>query len=161
MVKYWLQFLKMTEFIKKIEYYCLYQERCHNEVIQKLYQIKCPKEFQDEVIAHLITNNYLNEERFAILFTQSKFNQKQWGKVRIENELKQKNISSRNIQKALSKINNEEYLQVFQENTILSWDAILEKNKIKKIKKFTDYWLRKGFEKELVYQKAKELLKTI
>jgi regulatory protein len=149
----------MTEYIKKLEYYCSYQERCHQEVVQKLYLIKCPTDTHDEVIAHLINNNYLNEERFAVIFTQSKLHQKHWGKMRLENELKQRKISSRNIQTAFRKIDEVEYLQIFNENSLKIWNGILEKNKIKKLKKFIDYWLRKGFEQDLIYQKGKELLK--
>ena len=148
----------MIEFIKKLEYYCVYQERCHQEVIQKLYQLKCPKDFQDEVIAHLITNNYLNEERFASIYTQSKLHQKHWGKIRLENELKQKNISSKIIQIALNKIDETEYLKIFNENALKTWNSWTEKNKTKKLKKFSDYWLRKGFESDLIYPKGKELL---
>jgi regulatory protein len=79
--------------------------------------------------------------------------------MRLENELKQRKISSRNIQTALKKIDEVEYLQIFNENSLKIWNGILEKNKIKKLKKFTDYWLRKGFEQDLIYQKGKELLR--
>jgi regulatory protein len=147
----------MQEFLKKLEYYCSYQERCHQEVLQKLYQIKCPIEHHDLVIFYLIENNYLNEERFALLFTQSKLHQKQWGKLRLENELKQRNISSRIIQTALKNINQEEYLQIFETHSQKTWDSFQEKNKIKKQKKFTDYWIRKGFELDIIFQKGKEL----
>jgi regulatory protein len=148
----------MQEFLKKLEYYCSYQERCHQEVKQKLYQIKCPTELHDEVISNLIENNYLNEERFALLFTQSKLHQKQWGKLRLENELKQRNISNRNITTALKKIDQEEYHQIFETHSEKIWYAIQEKNKIKKLKKFSDYWIRKGFEIDLIFQKGKELI---
>ena len=151
----------MNEYLKKLEYYCVYQERCHQEVTQKLYQIKCPKEYHDEVIVQLINNNYLNEERFSILFTQSKLHQKIWGKKRLENELKQRNISTRIIQTALKNINHQEYLELFNFNAEKSWDTITEKNKLKKLKKFTDYWLRKGFEKDLIYEKGNELLNIL
>lgn len=151
----------MEEFLKKLEYYCVYQERCHHEVLQKLYQIKCPKVYHDEIIAQLINNNYLNEERFSLIFTQSKFHQKHWGKIRLEIELKQRNIGSRIIQIALKNINQEEYLELFNLNSEKFWETITEKNKIKKLKKFTDYWLRKGFEQDLVYAKGNELLNNI
>jgi regulatory protein len=148
----------MQEYLKKLEYYCSYQERCHQEVLQKLYQIKCPIEYHDQIIVHLIENNYLNEERFSFLFTQSKLHQKQWGKIRLEIELKQRNISNRNIQLALKNIDKQEYNQIFEIYSEKIWNSITEKNKIKKLKKFIDYWIRKGFESDLVYQKGNELL---
>jgi regulatory protein len=148
----------MQEYLKKLEYYCSYQERCHQEVIQKLYQINCLIEHHDEIISNLIENNYLNEERFAILFTQSKLHQKQWGKIRLENELKQRNISNRNIQTALKKIDQEEYYQIFEVHSEKIWHSIPEKIKIKKLKKFSYYWIRKGFESDLIFKKGKELM---
>lgn len=148
----------MQEFLKKLEYYCSYQERCHQEVIQKLFLIKCPLEHHEEIISNLIENNYLNEERFALLFTQSKLHQKQWGKLRLENELKQRNISNRNIITALKKIDQDEYHQIFKFHSEKIWHSIQEKNKIKKLKKFSDYWIRKGFEIDLIFQKGKELI---
>ena len=150
----------MLEFIKKLEYYCSYQERCHQEVIQKLFLINCPLEHHDSVISSLIENNYLNEERFASIFTQSKLHQKQWGKIRLLHELKQRKISIRNIQTALKNIDEEEYHQIFNFHSEKIWQTIIEKNKIKKLKKFSDYWVRKGFEVDLIYQKGKELWET-
>jgi regulatory protein len=72
----------------KIEHYCAYQERCHTEVEQKLRTMKMDSEEIDEIIAHLIGSNFLNEERFACSFARGKHRIKQWGKIRITNELK-------------------------------------------------------------------------
>jgi regulatory protein len=63
----------------KIEHYCAYQERCHTEVEQKLRTMKMDSEEIDEIIAHLIGSNFLNE-RFACSFARGKHRIKQWGK---------------------------------------------------------------------------------
>jgi hypothetical protein len=67
----------------KIEHYCAYQERCHTEVERKR-TMKMDSEEIDEIIAHLINDNFLNEERFAC-FARGKHRIKQWGKIRITN----------------------------------------------------------------------------
>ena len=143
----------------KLEYYCSYQERCHQEVVQKLYDLGIKSNEVDIIIVHLIENNFLNEERFARSFARGKHRIKLWGKNRIVNELKQRQISVPNIKYALTEIREEEYLDTFDKLTEKHWETIRETNFEKKKKKFCDYLLRKGWESNLVYQKLKELEK--
>ncbi|HBS52705.1 MAG TPA: recombinase RecX, partial [Flavobacterium sp.] len=86
----------VKEAIHKIEHFCAYQERCHDEVMQKLRSMKMDSNEIDEILAHLIQENYLNESRFACSFARGKHRIKFWGKVRIVNELKFRNISTYN-----------------------------------------------------------------
>jgi regulatory protein len=149
--------ISLREATLKLEHYCAYQERCHQEVISKLYDYGLNQSERDEVIAHLIANNFLNEERFACSFARGKHRIKSWGKIRIVNELKFKHISSRNITTALKEISEDEYFETFVKLSERIWESATEKNQTKKRKKFCDYLLRKGFESDLVYQKMKEL----
>lgn len=147
----------VKEVVHKLENYCAYQERCHVEVHEKLRSFTLSENERNQVMVHLIEHNFLNEERFASLFTISKFHQKKWGKIRIKNELKARKISDYLITKSLKEIPSEEYYDTF---TILSekfWKTISETNLLKKRKKFCDYILRKGWESDLVYEKVKEL----
>ncbi len=141
----------------KLEHYCAYQERCHQEVVSKLFDLGQNQNERDEVIAYLIANNFLNEERFACSFARGKHRIKSWGKIRIVNELKFKHISSRNITTALKEISEDEYLETFEKVSERIWESIPEKNQNKKRKKFCDYLLRKGFESDIVYKKVREL----
>ena len=111
----------------------------------------------DEIVVHLIEHNYLNEERFACSFARGKHRIKNWGLNRIINELKSRNISQYNINAALKEIDGEEYLATFEILAQRYWETLIEKNILKKRKKFCDFLLRKGFESNLVYQKMKEL----
>ena len=138
---------------RKLEHYCSYQERCHDEVIQKLKSLNMIPEAIDAIIFHLIENNFLNEERFAISFARGKFRIKQWGRRRIINELKARNISKYNIEIALKQFDEDEYLNAFNELADKQWDAINERNILKKKKKVADFLLRKGFESSLVMEK--------
>ncbi|MES2546043.1 MAG: regulatory protein RecX [Bacteroidota bacterium] len=141
----------------KLENYCAYQERCHTEVIQKLRLMNMIPQAIDIIVVHLMDNNYLNEERFASLFTISKLHQKNWGKIRITNELKAKKISLYLITKSLKEIQEEEYYATFEKLSEHHWETMTERNSLKKRKKFCDYLLRKGWESNLVYDKMKEL----
>lgn len=149
----------VKDIIQKLEHYCSYQERCHIEVSEKLRSFVLNQEEKDKIIVHLIESNFLNEERFALVFSISKFHQKKWGKIRIKNELKARKISDYLVTKALKEIPTEEYEITFENLAEKHWETITEKNDLKKRKKFCDYLLRKGWESERIYEKVKELEK--
>ncbi|WP_427875543.1 regulatory protein RecX [Flavobacterium sp. MMS24-S5] len=147
----------IKEALQKLEHFCAYQERCHDEVVAKLYSLKMTRDEIDIVLVQLIEGNFLNETRFACSFARGKHRIKHWGKIRITNELKARNISSTNITLALKEISSEEYFETFENLAERSWNSISETNLLKKRKKFCDYMLRRGYESNLVYEKAKEL----
>jgi len=149
----------VEDIVQKLEYYCSYQERCHIEVSEKLRGFVLNQAEKDRIIVHLIESNFLNEERFALVFSISKFHQKKWGKIRIKNELKARKISDYLVTKALKEIPSEEYEMTFETLAEKHWETITEKNDLKKRKKFCDYLLRKGWESERIYEKVKELEK--
>ena len=141
----------------KLEYYCSYQDRCHKEVEQKLNSFTLITALKEKVIVHLIENNFINEERFAKSFARGKHNYKGWGKNRIVNELKFRNISSRIIETALKEIPEATYLENFHALAEKNWETIKEPKGQKRNKKFVDFLLRKGYETSLIYEKLKEL----
>lgn len=147
----------IKEAIHKIEHYCAYQERCHEEVVSKLRSMKMDSGEIDTILVHLIKDNFLNESRFACSFARGKHRIKFWGKIRIVNELKFRKITQYNINQALKEITPEEYNATFETLAERNWEAIRETNPLKKRKKFCDYLLRKGFESNLIYEKVKEL----
>lgn len=148
----------LKEAIQKIEHYCSYQERCHEDIAAKLRSMKMSPDEIDTILVHLITENFLNEERFACSFARGKHRIKHWGKIRITNELRYKKITQTLIHKALQEITPEEYLNTFHNLAERQWDSIQETNTLKKQKKWCDYLLRKGFESNLVYDKLKEFV---
>lgn len=112
----------------------------------------------DQIVAGLIKENYLNEERFARSFARGKFNIKKWGKNRIVNELKRREISKYNISSALEEIEGFAYetaLDVLAKKRAL---ALRDTNLQKRKKKLADYLLYRGWEPQLVYGKVNELL---
>ncbi len=149
----------LQEATKKLEHYCAYQERCHQEVRQKLEGMYMIPEAIDVIIVHLLKHNFLNEERFAKTFVSGKFKIKRWGRYRLTFELKKKDISKVNINQALKTIENGEYIEVFNDLAEKKANSIKESNKFKKRKKLIDYLLYRGWESYLVYEKANELIK--
>lgn len=152
------EFLTQTQIRQKLEYFCSYQERCHVDVESKLFDFKLSEIERNEVIVHLIENDFLNETRFACSFARGKHRIKHWGKIRIVNELKFRKISSYNINQALKEFTEVEYLETFEATALKIWDNIQERDVLKKRKKCCDYLLRKGWESNLVYEKVKNLV---
>lgn len=151
--------LSLQQAIQKMESFCAYQERCHEDVKQKMRAMTVDYKIFDEVIAHLINHNFLNEERFACSYARGKHRIKNWGKVRITNELKLRNISQRLIATALNEIDDNDYFSAFDQLAERHWNSLNEKNNLKKRKRFCDFLLRKGFESQLIYQKLQEFEK--
>ena len=127
------------------------------EVVAKLKSMGMIPQVIDSIVVHLIENNFLNEERFASSFARGKHHIKKWGKIRIVNELKFRNISKYNIDCALKEITAEEYSATFHELAEKHWNSITEKSLPKKKKKFCDFLLRKGYESHLIFDKLHEL----
>ena len=149
--------MTVSEATKKIEYYCAYQERCHKEVVEKLVSYGMFSDAREHIIAHLIQENYLNEERFAKSFARGKFKIKKWGKNRIVQELKHRNISKYNIQIALKEISEKEYLRTLDSIAKKRWLEIKESHPLKKKKKLVSYLMYRGWESHLIYEKIGEL----
>ena len=156
---YHKQTFTIDEAKKKLEYYCAYQERCHKEVRQKLRDMHMIPEAIDLITVHLIQHNFLNEGRFAKAFVQGKFNIKKWGKRRLTLELKQKDIAKSNINQAIKEINDDIYIEAFNNLAEKQFSSIKESNNLKKKKKLIDYLLYRGWETHLVYDKVNELMK--
>ena len=94
---------------KKIEYFCAYQERCHSDVINKLNKLGVFGNQVDEYICYLIDENFLSETRYSEAYVRGKFNNNNWGRIKIIRELKSRNISEWNINNALLQIDDSEY----------------------------------------------------
>ena len=142
--------LTKEQALQKLKHYCGYQERCHSEVKEKLYSLGVWKKEQDEIIAALIEEKYLDEERFAIAFAGGRFRLKQWGRVKIKYELKQKQVSEYSIKKALKLIDEADYLKVLQKLATEKYAVLKDEQYLPRKKKTMDYLLGKGFEMELV-----------
>jgi len=144
--------LTKEQALQKMRHYCAYQERCHRDVRDKLYQLGVWKRDHDEIVASLIEDDYLNEERFAIAFAGGKWRMKQWGRVKIKYELKQKQVSDYCIRKALRQIGEEEYLEVLEKLAEEKYAALKGEQWMVRKKKTIDYLVMKGFEPALAGQ---------
>jgi regulatory protein len=147
----------VDELQKKMEYYCVYQDRCHQEVERKMTEYQLIPEAKEKILLHLMQHNFLNEERFSKSFARGKFRIKNWGKQRIVRELKFKNISTYNIKTALKEIDEELYIKTIEKIATSKNNTIIEPNLFKKKKKIYDYLFRKGYESSLIQETISKL----
>lgn len=136
--------------------YCAYQERAQQEVRDKLYEWELYQEDVEEIISQLISDNFLNEERFAIAYTLGKLRIKSWGRIKIKQSLKLKRVSDPLIKIAFSKIDLDEYesklgdLLDKKQLSLKDKDPYILKNKL------FQYALSRGFESDLISSILKE-----
>jgi regulatory protein len=91
-----------------IQRYCAFQERCQSEVEERLRSMGVLPEAQAELVADLMANGFLNEERFARAFARGKFRIKGWGPRKIAQGLQAKRVSSACINLGLSELDEGE-----------------------------------------------------
>lgn len=140
---------KKTALIKA-EAYCAYQERSQYEVRGKLLNIGVIGEDLDEIISTLIENNFLNESRFAIAYATGKLRIKGWGKYKIKQGLKFKGVSEPLIKKAISSLDEDEYLKKLTDVLEKKSKTIKEKNKLLFELRLKQYAISRGFEGDLI-----------
>lgn len=145
------------EALQRLQRYCAYQDRCHQEVRDKLRDMKVPGDWQDEVILSLLEDNFLNEERFARSFARGKFRMKKWGRVRIRRELKQRGISDYCIKAAMSEIEEAAYEAQLWALLRKKQEELQEPDSWKEGEKIGRYLLQKGYEPKLVWEAVRSL----
>ena len=144
---------------QKIYRYCAYQERTHQDVKNKLFEMGLRTDDVDSLVTSLITEGYLNEERFAKAFAGGKFRIKSWGRIKIIHELEARGLTKNCIQSGMKEIDDADYLKTL--HTVLTKKAGHMKGDDLFVKrdKLAAYGIQKGFEPELVWLHVKEIIK--
>ena len=137
--------------IQRIRHYCAYQERAQQEVRNKLYELGMSRDEVEEILADLIGENFLNEERFAIQFAGGHFRIKGWGKLKISQALNQKKVSAYNIKKALAAIDLDDYEKTLNELAVKKWDSLKGTRGLGRMAKTQAFLHQRGFE-PILYQ---------
>ena len=143
--------LTVNEAISKLQKYCAYQERSHQDVRNRLLKYKVYGDDLENVISELIQSDFLNEERFAIAYVSGKFKIKKWGRNKIIQNLKQKKVSAYCINKGLKEIDNDLYDETLLTLMHKKTASITAKNQFDKKDLVAKYLINKGYESELVW----------
>jgi regulatory protein len=143
---------------EKIQRYCAYQERSHQEVRSKLYTYGLYRNDVEEILSALITDGFLNEERFAKAFAGGKFRIKKWGRIKIAHALEAKGISKNCIRIGLKEVEENFYLETLRQLLLQKQQALKEENEYILRDKLSRYVILKGYEPELVWKQINELV---
>jgi regulatory protein len=139
----------------KIFRYCAYQERCHQEVRNKLYELGVRNPALDELITYLITEGFLNEERYAKAFAGGKFRMKNWGRIKIVQHLESKGLSKNCIRAGLKEIEEPDYQQSLLKLLTKRLQQASGESIFIRRNDAAKYAIQKGFEPDLVWEKVK------
>lgn len=149
----------VKEALQKVSRYCIYQDRCHQEVEQKLRDMNMIPEARALIISELIKDDFLNEERFALNYVRGKFNQKGWGRIRLKQELKRRKISEYLINKAIKQINENEYLDKLSSLASKKFKSLGKDESWSARTKLKNYLIYRGYEHHLIMDEIKNLYK--
>ena len=148
----------VVEIREKITRYCVYQERSWREVNDKLAELDCPEWAKEELCAFLITEGYVNEERFCRIFVRSKFHQLSWGKLKIRFELKKHQVSAANLKIALAEeIPEDENFETAQKVAKKKLALLSKKNSFEQKNSLYQFLQQKGYEQEVISSVLAEL----
>lgn len=149
------KYISQAEALQKLQRYCAYQDRCHSEVRSKLLDLGIYGDELEEIIAELITDNFLNEERFARSYARGKFNIKKWGRHRIKQELKRRQITDYCMRKAMEEIEEADYLNTLEELIRKKAEHMTDPFSFQNKQKLAAFVIRKGYESNLVWEVLK------
>ena len=142
--------------LERLKNFCALQDRCQFDVIQKMKEWELLELTQDHILEILITDKYIDEERYAQSFCRGKFRIKKWGRVKITNELKKKKISNICINRGLKEIEDEEYEILLNNLLEKKNNSLKDKNHFARKKKIASFLIQRGFEGNLVWDKIRE-----
>lgn len=134
----------------KIEKFCAYQERSHQQVKRKLQGYGLNGMDADILLVELMHANFLNEERFAMAYARGKFKIKGWGKAKIKQGLKREGVGEKLIQQALASLGMDDYLDTLNTLATKKWPLIKGAAHIEKVFKLKRYLLGKGYDFEAI-----------
>ena len=141
----------------KIEKYCAYQERSHQQVRDKLYQLGAHEQEVEETIVELIQSDFLNEQRFVEAYVRGKFRMKGWGRNKIRNGLMPHRVDKKMMIKAVDSLNEDEYLVKLKEIIKKKASRLNEKNQYRRKAAIHRHAAQKGYESHLIYEIINEL----
>ena len=144
--------------LAKAEHFCAYQERAQQEVRDKLYEWGLWPEAVENIIVKLISENFLNEERFAKAYVSGKFKQKKWGRIKIKQGLKLKKVPDALLKKSLQKIDAEDYIKTLVSILNKKSALLTEKDPYKRRYKLQQYAMSRGFESDLINDVLKDIV---
>ena len=125
----------MTEqqILTKLTAVCSRAEYCKEDMRRKMERWEVEDDMQEKVIAYLVKEQYIDEERYARSFIRAKKEYNHWGEKKIEQALYMKRIPKDIYEPILKEICNNDFYDILKS---------LLQNKKRSVKASSDYELR-------------------
>ena len=136
---------------------CSKSEKCTSEIQDKLKLWGLSAEESESVIKKLITEKYIDDERFARAYAKDKFRFNRWGKQKIEYMLRTKHINQETVKLALEEITDEGYSGELLKLIADKEKSIKAKDQYDKRNKLMRFAMGRGFESGKIYAALMEL----
>jgi regulatory protein len=148
----------LEEGLAKLQRYCVYQDRCHKEVEAKLRDLGFWGDDIGQILAELIEEKFLDEERFARSFVRGKHRFKKWGRIKIEQELKKKDITGYCLKMGFTEIDEAEYRDTLLQILEKKRKFVTAENDYQLKNKLAKYAMTKGYESYLIWEIINDLI---
>ena len=131
---------------------CAQAEHCQYEMLEKMRRWELPDDAQARVMAKLIKERYVDDERYAQAFVNDKIHYNKWGRRKVEQALWQKHIDKDIREQILNEVDDDEYLSVLrpllkQKQKTLKGGTDYERNQ-----KLVKFALQRGFTYDIIRQ---------
>jgi regulatory protein len=136
---------------------CSRREYCSDDIRNKLSLWGVDNDDIGKILRILISDNFINEPRYATAFVRDKFKYNKWGKVKISAHLRGKKVPQDIIRSALDSIDNDLYIKLLRELIEAHRKSVKAKNQYDLKAKLLRYGLSKGFESSLLYDILNEI----
>ncbi len=127
---------------------CSRGEKCVSDLYQKLRDWQVEEDFHHEIIQALLEDKYIDEERFALYFSQDKCRFNGWGKIKIRHHLLAKGIAKGLIDKALDGIDEKDYARILLKTLQGKNRTLKDANAYERRQKLMRFGLGRGFSAE-------------
>lgn len=150
---------------QKASRYCARQERAVGDVRRKLYEWGAPTADSDSIVAELYRLEFLDDRRYAHAFIRDKFHFNGWGRVRLRQELRQKQLSEAVVEELLEEQPAEDtYRTKAEEIAREQWQKVLRKHPeaapYENRQRVGAFLQRRGFEPGIIYPLLEHLGNT-
>ena len=136
----------------KAEAYCAMSEHCTDDVCRKLEQWGAPLAEFDSILEHLKKEKYVDDRRYAIAFVRDKYRFNQWGRIKIAQSLRLKQIGSEEIKLAMEEVDETEYLDILTSVIRRKLPAVKAVNDYERRGKLVRFAVGRGYEVEKILQ---------
>ncbi len=141
-------FLSYKEALAKATEICSRSEKCSFDIVLKCREWQLPREETDQLVAFLIQEKFIDQQRYADSFVSDKFRFNKWGKIKLAYALRQKQMEEKYIREALSRLPVDAYREVLSDLLSAKARSVIAKDAYTRRNKLLAFALSHGFEQE-------------